>query len=239
MKPRMGWKALLDGTASVCMIVASAAIVWNAVRPGSRAPEIRVRPNAVENVEAKRWRINASATLGSRPSRARVALVEFSDFECPFCRRHSRNTLPMLKKQFVDSGKVAYLFKNHPLGAGHSRARAMAIDAICAGEQGRFWDAHDLLFGGRADVAGAPADMAASLGMDAAKYGACLESAPDRLQSEITESRLLGVMGTPTFLLGELADDNTISVRRRIDGAQSFEVFRAAIEELLASRGSS
>jgi len=237
MMTRTGWKHLLDGTASVFMIMASAAIVWTAVSPGLGTQKRRVSPTMAENVEVKQWRISASA-LGTRPARARVAVVEFSDFECPFCRRYSRDTLPMLKKEFVDSGKIAYIFKNNPLEAVHSRARDMAIDAICAGEQGRFWDAHHLLFKGPRDIAGTPDAIAEGLGMDPVKYEACLKRAPDRLQSEITESTLLGVMGTPTFFLGELANDNTVSVRRRIRGAQSFEVFREAIEELLATGGS-
>src|SRR2546425_3089506 len=77
---------------------------------------------------------------------APVTLVEFSDFQCPFCGRFFATTLPALKKDYIDTGKLRYVFRDFPLDQLHPHARMAAAAAHCAGEQGKYWDMHDVLF---------------------------------------------------------------------------------------------
>ena len=77
---------------------------------------------------------------------ATVTVVEFSDYQCPFCARHVQQTLPLLRKEYVDTGKVKYVFRDHPLESIHPAAFKAAEAARCGGEQGKFWEMHDKLF---------------------------------------------------------------------------------------------
>jgi len=88
-------------------------------------------------------RNNDFPVLGDR--KAEVAIVEFSDFECPYCGRHQKNTIPALVDKYVNGGKVKYVFVAYPLGF-HSHAESAAVAAACAGKQNAFWKMHDLLF---------------------------------------------------------------------------------------------
>src|SRR5688572_14403209 len=102
---------------------------------------------------------NVTFNLSKAPMRggasARVAMVELSDFECPFCGRYSRETAPQLMKQYVDSKRIAYAFLHLPV-ATHAFAFKAAEAAACAGDQGKFWEMHDVLFA-RQGTALAPA----------------------------------------------------------------------------------
>ena len=228
------WKTILDSAASISMIGASTAILWITIgRPA--VPQAPASAQAAgELVESTTWRLPASGTLGSTPPGAKVVLIEFSDFECPFCRRYSRETFPNVKRAFIDSGKIAYVFRNYPLDAIHPKARNLAVSAMCAGEQGRFWEVHQLLFGASEHLQPSAADLTKRLSLDQTLYTECLGTAHAKLQEEVVESRELGISSTPTFLLGELTGDRTVLVRRRITGAQPFETFKKLIEEALA-----
>jgi protein-disulfide isomerase len=227
------WRTLLDSAASVSMIGASAALLWVTLRPSAVIPAKASGAAGVENVESTKWRLPASGTLGTRPPQVKVVLIEFSDFECPFCQRYSRDTFPQVKRAFIDSGKIAYIFRNNPLVAIHPRARTLAVAAICAGDQGRFWEVHQLLFGDPRRSQVSVPDLARGLGIDATRYAECVKAAPSRLETELAANKELGIGSTPTFLLGEFTSDDTILVRRRINGAQPFETFKKSIEEAL------
>src|SRR5215216_1504278 len=88
--------------------------------------------------------IDDAPFLGSKD--AKVTLVEFSDFQCPFCARHSQNTLPAIVKEYVDAGKVKYVLRDFPIASLHPRAQKSHEAAYCAGEQGKYWDMYHRLF---------------------------------------------------------------------------------------------
>src|SRR5690349_18876426 len=120
-------------------------------------------------------RTSATVTTANSPALGRrdapVTIVEFSDYECPFCRQFVSATLPTLKSTYVDAGKVRYVFRDFPLEQLHPHARKAAEAAHCAGEQGKYWEMHDLLFQnqqalGTDDLAG----YAGRLGVDAATF---------------------------------------------------------------------
>ncbi len=151
-------------------------------------------------------------TLGS--SSAPVKLVEFADYTCPYCGEWAAQVQPRLVQDYVNTGKLQIVFYEFPLGSEgeHKWAFLAARAARCAGEQGKFWEMHDKLFGSQSQwtfAATAPVKtfegLAASLGLDGGKFNACLES--DRYADAVTASHVLGeqlgVDSTPTIIINQ------------------------------------
>jgi protein-disulfide isomerase len=166
----------------------------------------------------------------------RVALVEFSDYQCPFCARHARSTAVTIKTQLLDSGSIRHVFFNFPLEV-HSRAELAAYAAECAGAQGRFWEMHDLLFMDPNFLE--PSDLARyakQLDLDTSSFHGCLDSnaTADRVHSDVVEGQRLGVYATPSFFIGKVDSVGAIELFQRIDGAVPFEHFEKAVLELLS-----
>lgn len=147
---------------------------------------------------------------------ASVTLVEFSDFQCPACEQFFTMTQPQIKKDYVETGKVKYYFKNFPLTNIHPNATPAAEAALCANEQGKFWEYHDQLFAKQDDWAGV-ADPTAKfesyakvVGLKTNSFNDCLTSGEGRNKSKVEEDLQLGVQigvsGTPTvYVNGILA----------------------------------
>ncbi len=170
-------------------------------------------------------------TMGD--ANARIVIVEYSDFNCGFCRRFYQETFPRLVSEYVATGKVRMSYKHYPFLRPSSVWKAQAAE--CAGAQGRFWDYHGKLFssevgGGddEASVKQALAGLAAELGLNLEAFTACLNDSAMQQQvlSDAQEGQRLGVSGTPSFLVNG----------RPLVGAQPFEAFRALIEEELAKQ---
>ena len=163
---------------------------------------------------------------------ADLVVIEISDFQCPFCQRHALETQPLVDDQYVDSGRVMWVFKHLPLPF-HPQALAAATAAECAGDQQTFWEMHALLFERVDDWAVEPpdavlVDLAGELGIDEGVFASCVGSrtALERVVEDLYDtSEVFG--STPTFVV---LFDGWASV---IDGAQPFEEFAAAFEELL------
>ena len=163
---------------------------------------------------------------------AELVVIEISDFQCPFCQRHTRETQPAIDEAYVDNGKVMWVFKHLPL-QNHPQATAAAAAAECAGEQGAFWEMHDLLFERVDEWSVEPPDealtgLAGELGLDREAFALCLggRSALGRVVDDLYA--LSGIFGsTPTFVV---LFDGRASV---IEGAQPFEDFVAAFEGML------
>ncbi len=131
---------------------------------------------------------------------APVTVVEFSDYECPFCQRFFATTLPALKRDYVDAGKVRYVFRDYPLDQLHPQARKAAEAAHCAGEQGKFWEMHDALFRSPGALALPQlVEHALSIGLEGAKFDECLASGRHaaRIERGLTGGAAAGVRGTP------------------------------------------
>jgi protein-disulfide isomerase len=174
--------------------------------------------------------IGADPVLGS-PA-APVTLVEFIDYECPYCQKFARETLPRLKAQYVDTGQVRYVARDFPL-ARHSRARPAAIAAACAGEQDRFWAMHEALLTAPGQLAEAEIVAHADrLGLDRARWQAC-RARPDheaRLDAAVAEARALGVSGTPSFLVG--GSRGAEAAGRLLQGDEDFAAFAKVLAEM-------
>jgi protein-disulfide isomerase len=155
---------------------------------------------------------------------APVTIVEFSDFQCPFCRT-VQPTLELVLSRY--EGKVRLVYRDFPLAGLHERARPAAEAAHCAGDQGRFWPYHDALYAGAAELlAEQLMDTARRLGLDMAVFEACVAARAhrDAVQRELDDGARFGVTRTPTFFING----------RPLSGAQPFEGFARIIDEELA-----
>jgi protein-disulfide isomerase len=170
---------------------------------------------------------------------AKVAIIEYADFQCPFCRRFESQVYPNIRDSYIRTGKLKYFHRDMPL-VFHQGAMPAARAAHCASEQGKFWEMHDsLLVGDTASLT--PADIderAGKLGLNVAELDKCIASDrfADIIQRGISEASAMQVSGTPTFIIGTLdANGNVMSVKKTVVGASPFEAFKAAIDPLLAS----
>ena len=136
------------------------------------------------------------------PDDALVEFVEFTDYECPFCRRFRETTYPVIRERF--EGRVKWVVRNYPLTQIHPNAQLAAEAAECALDQDRFWEYHDLLFErhdqlGRADLK----SHARELGLDGDQFDSCLDSGEkiSVVQNDLRDGFRFGVTGTPTFFI--------------------------------------
>ena len=185
-------------------------------------------------------------SIGDNPflgnKNARVVLLDFSDYQCPFCGRFVRETMPQLEQEYIKTGKVKYVFRDLPIEAIHPFALKAAEAVRCAGEQSTYWEMHYRLFQNQnaLDVGSMPAH-AQALGMDLPAFTACLNSGKyaTGIRKDMADAAAAGISGTPTFLIGLVntrnPNDRNIKVTQQIVGAQSFEAFKAALERALAA----
>jgi protein-disulfide isomerase len=177
------------------------------------------------SLEPPRQKIATADSPAQGPANAPIELVEFSDFQCPFCFRAH----PTVKQVLNTYGsKVRFVYRNYPL-PNHPNARPAAEAAQCANEQGQFWAYHDRLFAdqnklGETDLKAS----AAALGLDAAKFNACFDSHKyaARVDADTKAGNEAGVNGTPAFFING----------RMLSGAQPYDEFKKVIDEELARR---
>ena len=180
--------------------------------------------------------------LAGHPARgaagARLVLVEFSDFECPYCGRHFRETQPQIDREYVQTGKVRYVFRNFPLESMHKEAFKAAEAALCAGEQQKFWEMHDRLFAHQDALA--PKELpghAAALGLDVNRFEQCVFGGKygAAVRQDLAEGQKAGVRGTPAFFFAVVEPDGTrAKVLKLLPGAYPFSAFKETIDGLLA-----
>jgi protein-disulfide isomerase len=178
----------------------------------------------------------AGALVQGAPT-ATLAIVEFSDFQCPFCARYAREAYPQLVSEFVDSGRVKYVFRHLPLDSIHPNAVKAAQASECASDQGKFWEMRALLFANpQALDAAALVRHAQTVGLDPLKFQSCQGGAvPARIRTDVTDALLLGVDSTPTFFIGTIQPNGSVKLLRKIAGSQPYATFRSTLQGLLAS----
>ena len=157
---------------------------------------------------------------------APVTIIEFSDFECPFCARFYSQTLGQIDAKYIQTGKAKLVYRDFPLGF-HPQAQKAAEAAECAGEQGKFWEMHDKLFedGVQGGVTSFK-QFAKDIGLTPGEFDSCLDSGEmsAEVQKDFQDGQRVGIRGTPGFVInGEL-----------ISGAQPFQAFEEVIEAKLA-----
>lgn len=216
-------KSILDIGVTLLVVVAASLVIWRQFAPprpaGARA--------AVEEASGRVPAAIATHVRGTGP----VALVEFADFECPFCGKHARDVEPMIREMFVESGVVRHVFVNNPL-QNHPRAMPASEAAACAGHQGKFWDMRDALFRNQMALADTDlTDRARELGLDLKLFSECVSSGKERhlIERHRAAARALNVQSTPAFFVGMVQADGSVELKKRLNGALPFDEFRNAI----------
>ncbi len=187
---------------------------------GQTVPSAAADPTGIQRVTVS---TEGDPSIG--PDDAPVTVVEFSDYQCPYCQKWYHETFDQLMSNYP--GKIRFVYRDLPLPS-HPEAAPSAEAAHCAGEQGAYWGFHDALFSGQYALGRAAYEQyAAALGLDAAAFTACLDD--HRYQAEVAtdaaDAGRLGLNGTPSFVING----------RILVGALPFESFKAVIDEELAA----
>jgi protein-disulfide isomerase len=186
-------------------------------------------------------KLDAAVAVGSIVMRgnksAPVTMIEFSDYQCPFCKRHLQQTVPTLVKDYVDTGKVRYVFRDFPLAQIHPLATKAAEAARCAGEQGKYWEMHDRLFENQNALE--PEKLpghAKAIGLDETKFRQCFDAGryASAVQQDLEAGTKIGIRGTPAIVLGT-TDGDQVKNAVLIRGAHPVATFKAEIDKLLAA----
>ena len=186
-------------------------------------PEVEPNPTPTPSpTPSVELAIGDSAVKGDED--APVEIYEFSEFQCPFCKRFYDNTWDQILDNYLNDGKVKVIFKHFPLGF-HANAQKASEATECAKDQGKFWEYHDVLF------ETAQLDMeslkkhAEDLGLDTEDFNTCLDTGKyaDKVKEDFDLGRTVGVSGTPSFFING----------KKVVGAQPYEVFKAEIDAAL------
>lgn len=185
-------------------------------RPSAEAADEQPdQPSAVENWE----RLVRSHNPARGPEDAPVTIVEFSDFECPYCGRHFQQTYPKIIEEYGD--EVRMVFKHLPL-AFHSNAKPAAVAAQCAAREGKFWELHDLLFRNQRSLSeNNILELGGQIGLGD-EWAQCFKNREtmEQVEQDLDDAQSVGVRGTPTFLVNG----------KIIPGAVPFRSFKQRIE---------
>ncbi len=192
---------------------------------------------------AARPNVNGNSTGDAN---APVSMVEYSDYQCPYCQRFWENTEPQIIDSYVKAGKVLFTFRSagnwvsQNIGAGSVESQDAAMAAYCAGDQGKFWQMHDALF---ANVLGEDAGsfaprrlqaIAQNIGLDMNAFNSCYQSGKylNRVKQDLQDARTAGIAGTPFFVVTYRVNGQTKTTT--IDGAQPFSAFQQTLDAALA-----
>ena len=169
---------------------------------------------------------------------APVTLVEFSDFQCPFCARFHTQTLPAIQENYIDTGKINFVYRDFPIQSIHPNAIPAALASECADDQGKFWEMHDMIFENQgnwqdlqlAQSASLFREYAIEIGLNMDEFDPCMTSGKylEEIQNDLNDGRAYGVTGTPGFFIGNEKIGFT-----KIIGAQPFSSFQRVIEQQL------
>jgi protein-disulfide isomerase len=192
-------------------------------------------PGLVLAQASPRLRVSTRGAPFKGNPNAGVVIVEFSDFECGFCRRHARDTLPQIEAGYVHPGKVRYVFRHFPRPNKPSAATTHQA-AECAAVRGAFWAVHDALFKrrGQGDDVAAIAGRAGGVAVDQVRACASAQRYRLKVESDVSEGLRLDLEGTPAFVIGRSGPDGSdVIVKKVITGAKGFWVFQRVLNDLL------
>ncbi|MBU0667782.1 DsbA family protein [Patescibacteria group bacterium] len=213
-------------------------LVTGAIIPSSppveeiRQPENPASINDLEYMGA--ISVDDDPALGLPVEQAPVTIIEFSDYQCPFCKDFFDQSFEKLKKEYIDTGKVHYVFRDFPLNV-HPQALPAATAANCAAEQGKYWEMHDLLFKGQNEwsfnnnAKKIFEKYAEELEMDMEKYGTCVIDDTQKQRDEVAKDLIDGVkykvVSSPSFFING----------KKVSGAQETDIFRNIIDGEIAA----
>lgn len=166
---------------------------------------------------------------------ASVVMLEYSEFQCPFCARFNEQTLAEVKRDYIDVGKVAFVPMDFPLDF-HQQAKPASIFALCAAEQGKYWEARKELYRNQRSLGEETYQaIAAEIGVDPKRLQVCLgqRDMSEKVDMSIELGKSMGVRGTPTVFMGRIQDGKIVDVSRVV-GAQPIGVIRKRLDTLLS-----
>jgi protein-disulfide isomerase len=146
--------------------------------------------------------------------------------------------MPQIEKDYIGTGKMKYVFMDFPLPM-HGQAMKASEAALCAGDQGKFWEMHDRLFANQNALATeALLKHAEALGLETTQFKECLDSGKHaaQIKAAMAEGQKAGITGTPGFLLGFIEADGKVRATKKISGAVPYANFKATIDEMLSSK---
>lgn len=208
------------------------------IRKLLEAPRTRPQNNAVRSAApGGKVKLNLGETTFLGNATAPVTLVEFTDYQCPYCKKFHENTFPQIKENFIDTGKLRFISRDLPLSF-HSNALKAARAVRCAGDQNKFWELRHMLSLNPDNLsAEGIVSFAQELQLDIPSFEDCLSS--EKYHTEVTKdisvARSIGIAGTPGFVLGLTPKDGALE-GFAIKGARSYESFATGINKLLAER---
>lgn len=180
--------------------------------------------------------------IANAPSRgkadAKVTMIEFSDFQCPYCGRHYRETMPKITQEYIETGKVRYVFRDFPIDSLHPQSPKGHEAANCANDQGKYWEMWNALFSNPKQMS--HDDLVArakQIGLDGPRFTQCLDSGKytGAVNASVQEAITLGASGTPIVFFGLTEPGSgTVKAVRVLRGAYPYDRFKATIDALLA-----
>ena len=231
-------RLLTIGLISVFAVFLVFAILYPTLRPIAE----------VVSVDSRERFMADGASMGD-PA-APIQMVEYSDFQCPFCDRHYTDVGPLLEQYYIDTGKVLFTYRSagnfvsDNIGGANTESRDSAAAAYCAEDQGKFWEMHDALFVNNRDVEGQGSfsdrrlsEIARVVGLDIAQFEECYDSDKydDRVEQDYNDAVEAGLQGTPFFVVTYTVNGETKTTT--IDGAQPFSEFQVKLEAILNEIG--
>lgn len=228
-------------TLSLVLVIAVCAamlyVITNTERLPAPHPVMRAgvgqRSNAPIPIEPAT--LDGAQIEGNRA--AKVAVIEYSDFQCPYCGRFANETFPQFEREYVHSGKVLFAFREFPLESIHPYAMKAAEVAECAADQGRFWRMQALTFADQAHLDDtALRERAAKAAMDLERFDKCMKGdVASRVHADEEAGKGMLVAGTPTFFVGTVQADGRVKIVTRLSGAVPFDRFKATIEAVMSA----
>jgi len=236
----------LDAAVNVALVCACLLVganaglnVWGRMHPG-QAPRAAGPQNAAKRPDAPPLPtepISIADRLAVGNQKAPVVVIEYSDYQCPFCERFERNTFTTLNDVYVKQGRVRWIYRHLPLESIHASAFTSAEAAECAAAQGRFAEYHRLLSRNRARLD--PSSLsryAQEADLDGSAFAECMKGdASGKVRADVQSASTFGINGTPSFLLGTLEADGRVRLRERLVGAVSLAEFQASIDKILST----
>ena len=224
------WKGVLDLVTTAVVLTAAGAILVKVFASPAGGPGKPVaRPIPEEPIS-----ISGAPSRGSQA--APVALLVYSDYQCPACRAAAKDLVPIVVREFVDTGLVRLIYRHLPLSRIHPSAILAAAAADCAGEQGQFWPMHDKLIMGSEELDWASIRRRAKeVSLDQSTFDACLDGGGmvTKVEEQGQAARRLGILSTPVFLIGLVQTGDLVRAVERVDGAGGIENLQSAVRRVI------
>jgi protein-disulfide isomerase len=215
------------------------------------APKLINQTNPVQEAAtvAPRATLEANSNSMGDPN-APIHIIEFGDFQCPYCKRFHTETEPLLIGKYIETGKVYFTYRSagnwvsKNIGQGSTESQDAALAAYCAMDQNKFWEMHAALFANNRDVEDQGSftsqrltTIAKKTGLDMSTYQDCYDSGKyaGQVQQDYADTLAAGIQGTPSFIV--IYQVNGVTKNTLIEGAQPFEAFQQAINEIFSEMG--